>query len=51
MEHTTQIANKFTIMKIPQIISNPPAWLAIIFCLVGASAYLVTLIVLKNLIH
>ena len=38
-------------MKIPQIISNPPDWLAVIFCLVGASIYLVTLIVLKNLLH
>jgi hypothetical protein len=38
-------------MKIPHIISNPPAWLAVILCIVGAAAYLGTLIVLKNLIH
>jgi len=38
-------------MKIPHIISNPPDWLAVILCIVGAAAYLGTLIVLKNLLH
>jgi hypothetical protein len=38
-------------MKIPQIIINPPDWLAVILCIVGAAAYLGTLIVLKNLLH
>ena len=38
-------------MKIPQILITPPDWLAVILCIVGASAYLGTLIVLKNLLH
>ena len=48
---TNQPTHHLNTMKIPQIISNPPAWLAVIFCLIGASVYLVTLIALKNLLH
>lgn len=38
-------------MKLPQILVTPPNWLAVILCIVGAAAYLGTLIVLKNLLH
>jgi len=38
-------------MKIPQILITPPDWLAVILCIVGASAYLGALILLKNLLH
>lgn len=38
-------------MKLPQILVNPPDWLAVILCLVGAALYLGALILLKTLLH
>ena len=38
-------------MKFPEILVNPPAWLAVILVILGAAAYLGALIFLKNLLH
>jgi hypothetical protein len=38
-------------MKLPEILVNPPDWLAVILVVIGASLYLGALILLKNLLH
>jgi hypothetical protein len=38
-------------MKIPHIISNPPAWLAVIISCALGLLWLGSMIVLKNLLH
>jgi hypothetical protein len=40
-----------TKMKIPEILVNPPAWLAIPLCAFLGASYIAILIVLKNIIH
>ena len=38
-------------MKIPQILINPPDWLGVILSMSLAALWLVSMIVLKNLLH
>ena len=38
-------------MKLLEILKNPPAYIAVPLCLIGAALYLGALILLKNLLH
>jgi hypothetical protein len=38
-------------VKIPRIIAEPPDWLAVLLSMALAALWLVSMIVLKNLLH
>ena len=38
-------------MKLPEIIKNPPAIIAVPLCIISAALYMGALILLKNLLH
>ena len=49
--HSQEQYTQYHHMKLPNIIKNPPAYIAVPLCLISAALYMGALILLKNLLH